>query len=272
MPKPKLEHVIDQRLVEQKDRTYLGYSGLGNPCMRALWYSFRWATKRYVERRIERLFRRGDYEEEVIIADLEYHGMKVTNTQAEIEGFAKHVLGHIDGEVENVPKSVEVPDFVVGKGLLEMKTAKQELYKKYVKDGVRKANFVYYCQTQSYMGKRGLKWTMFVITNKNTEERNIEYIKFDEHQFRSLEDIAESVVSTDVPAPRIGDSTWFECKFCDYKKICHHGEKIQKTCRTCKYAAIVDDGKWECLQAGGFIPEHIQREGCDLYELLETLK
>lgn len=269
MPKEKLETIIDNEIVEQELRPYLGYSGLGHPCNRFLWYSFRWAYRNFITRRIKRLFERGDYEESKIIEDLNRHGMVVFDEQKEVVGFEKHVLGHIDGIVTRVEGCHD--DELL---LLEMKTAKESFYKKYVKNGVQLTNFTYYCQTQSYMGKLGLEKCMFVITNKNDESRYIEFIDFNEDQYDQLEQVAADIVATDVPPNKIGEVTWHECRFCSAKDICHKNKKIEKNCRTCQYGTIIEDGKWKCgkFEDGGVLPEHIQRVGCDLYELLDTLR
>jgi len=273
---------LDTRSVEQKiidalngpgeirePREYLGYSGIGHHCMRSLWYGFRWCHFQHMEGRILRLFGRGFHEEKIIAKELQRIGADIINDQVEVVGFEKHVKGHIDGIIVNTPWFNED---ILG----EVKTYNDKRFKALVKLGVKVSDYTYYAQVQSYMGKLNLKIALFIATNKNDDHRHVEIIEFDPNEFDKLEARAISIVTTDFPPAKIGTgmSTWFQCKICNYKGICHYGEKINKNCRTCAFGTIIEDGKWKCAKNGPDwhdLPKDVQLKGCVNWEKLETL-
>jgi len=98
-----LNSIMESGEVQQHNRNYLGYSGLGGPCTRKIWYGFRWVADRTASRRMTRIWNRGDIEEGRIITDLNRVGCTVTCDQMEVVGITGHVKGHIDGIAEGVP-------------------------------------------------------------------------------------------------------------------------------------------------------------------------
>ena len=86
----KIEKIIESQKFVSDPREYLGASQIGNPCSRALWYSFRFATKPEPHTaREERLFNRGNIEEPVIEADLKRAGAKQVSSQQKTSFAAK---------------------------------------------------------------------------------------------------------------------------------------------------------------------------------------
>ena len=248
-------------------RPYLGYSVLGHPCNRYLWYYLHWCFNQKIDARLKRLFSRGDYEEEIVTRDLVAAGMEVHSDQHEVTGCHGHVKGHIDGFVDNVPGAEKTTH------LLEVKTMNDKRFKEYQKKGLEATNPGYYAQIQSYMGKTGKKRCLFVVTNKNDEQRDYQRLNFDKDKFDELESRGTHILMCDEPPDKIGGKTWHECKFCNAKKICHYSEQPLKNCRTCEFVGIENDGKWSCGKCDGAeIRVHDQRQGCDLYQLAECLK
>jgi hypothetical protein len=265
--KNKVEHAIEFGLTKQKQRPYLGYSGLGNPCMRKLWMDFRWCYTQSLEPRIQRLFNRGHAEENIIIADLYGAGMAVKNREAEVVGLAHHVLGHIDGEVLYVP---DWPNHVL---LLEMKTMKLSKFKEYLKVGLKKFSPTYWGQIHSYMGKRKLHACLYVVTCKDNEERDYKIIPFCQDTYDQMETVAVNVLTSEDIPDRIGKKTWYACKICSAKGTCHGGNEVNRNCRTCEYADIEELGKWSCsyYNESKNLTTAEQREGCVKYERLGCL-
>ena len=270
IPQPTPAEIINQRIeegaIEEYPRWYIGYSELGGACAREIWYNFRWVKLRSTIPRMKRLFSRGDWEEERLEADLLRVGVEIFDKQREVVGLANHILGHIDGVLLGVP-GMECDEI-----LAEFKTANQKNFDKIKKDGVKKATPKYYSQAQAYMGKLTLNRCLFIVTNKNDEKRYMEMIKFDEDEYDKIEHRAFAILETDVPPARIGGPTWFECKFCNFHKICHKNAEILKSCRSCKNGTIEDEGKWTCGLDGRVLTLEDQRKGCDKYQLLEEIR
>ena len=104
----KIVELIDEHHRKNTDtqRGHMGGSILGHKCERYLWYMFRWTFKEHFSGRMRRLFRRGQLEERVIVADLRAIGIdirEVGNNQAKVD-FGTHISGSVDGIiVKGVP-------------------------------------------------------------------------------------------------------------------------------------------------------------------------
>ena len=231
---------LDGEVETSLPRPYLGMSQLGGPCRRALWYYFRWCYTRTITQKQKRIFARGDLEEARIIKDLTAAGIHFYSPQGMLIGFAGHCRGHTDGKVSNVPGFGE--EILVA----EFKTAKASSFDKFVKKGCKVANRQYYCQSQTYMKHEKLTKTLFIVTNKDTEERYYEIIIFEPGLAEELDAISIDVISTDIPPPKIGGPTWFECKWCDAYKVCHFNEPVIRNCRNCIRSVIKSEGVWGC--------------------------
>jgi len=264
-PKDLIADAIEGvKIRDEKPRDYLGYSGMGHQCQRLLKLQLHWVTKRWHQPRVERIFRRGDYEEEVIAADFERIGIKLFDDQLEVIGGHGYAKGHIDGKVTNIPgHDGEIM-------LFEAKTMNDKRFKEYLKVGLRQCSPVYYGQIMSYMGKLGLTKCLYVVANKNDEHRNYQIMDFDVAEYKRLEDIASAIPLTDTLPEKIGGKTWFACKFCDAKDFCHNNAKPRVTRRTCTYVTLEGDGKWGCSKHDmSFLSYDNQLEACPDYDVDE---
>jgi hypothetical protein len=86
-------------------------------------------------------------------------------------------------------------------------------------------------------------------------------------------EIGFGILTAEHPPKKIGTHTWYECKMCSDKGICHKGEPIKRTCRSCKHVNIEMEGKWSCGHSK-FAPTPLDYEdqmlACDEYELSEV--
>lgn len=72
------------KTLKDKPRTHLGISEIGKPCMRMLYYNFRWCFFDNFDGRMLRLFKRGHREEERYVNYLEGVGCKVNRFAQEL--------------------------------------------------------------------------------------------------------------------------------------------------------------------------------------------
>ena len=110
-------------------RAHLGGSQIGAPCERALWYQFRWTDKAQFDGRMLRLFRRGQNEEDTMVADLRAAGVEVVELDPRTGGQVRvsAVSGHFGGSVDGTAKGIkEAPNKWV---LLEFKTHNERALK-----------------------------------------------------------------------------------------------------------------------------------------------
>lgn len=268
-------------------RGYLGMSGIGHPCVRALWAGFHWVSgsQNIHSARTDRIFNTGHLAEEFVINDLKKVGVEVFKREPEthdgpkycdkipltgevgekqetIVGFAGHAKGHPDGRCLGV---IEAPKT---EHLLEIKTANDSNWKSIAKHGVRKSKFLHYAQCQKYMGKLGLTRALYCCYNKNTSQYYFERIYFDKSFFEDLERKEQSVIISDKPPERMDGASprWMDCKFCNQKGWCFSDEEPAMSCRTCDSCDLEMEGIWRCKVSGKVLSIEDQMRGCEFYK------
>jgi hypothetical protein len=262
-----LTEILESGMVEQEYRPYIGMSGIMGKCQRKIWYGFRWSYPRFVPKRTQRLFDRGDLEEARVVKDLRAAGVIVTDCledQITLVDQTGHIGGHPDGEAINVPTAPKTPH------LLEIKTMANKYYQNFKRQGLAKSDPVYWGQVHTYCGEKGLTRILFCVTNKDTEERTYMRYEYDPDVHKECMSIAMDILTSEYPPKKIGEHTWFECKMCDAKGICHKGDPIKRTCRSCQYVDIEMDGKWKCGKHKRFLDYEDQMLACGDYELSEV--
>lgn len=258
-------------ITNEKPRSYLGMSSIGDECERKLWLSFHWAAKKTHSQRINRIFNTGHIAEGFIIEDLKRIGVdcfyrfgdkKVEMTGAideKQEGFvdvAGHFRGHCDGRVLGIPEAPKTEH------LLEMKTHNDKSFKEVAKKGVKEAKPMHYAQMQVYMHYAGLKRALYVAYNKNDSDYYFERVYYDKGEAEDLIRKASGIImSEEIPACKFS-KTWFACRWCEYKDICHGEDRAERNCRTCNKSDIFNNGKWECSKTGKEISYEEQLAGC----------
>lgn len=251
-------------------RSHLGASVIGRPCDREIWYSFRWATRKFFAGRILRLFNRGHREEERFVTWLRDAGIMidpvdpVTKEQWRVSACDGHFGGSLDGIMWNVP-GLEVFNLnLITKILGEFKTHNEKSFNKLVIEGVKKSKPEHYAQMQSYMKLKQLPLALYLAICKNNDEIHAEFVPFDAAMGDMLLGRAAHLIHSAFPPRRISeDPSWFVCKFCDHHAVCHKRAPLQVNCRTCIFSKPVNDGQWHCSKWNGMIPLENQKKGCE---------
>jgi hypothetical protein len=251
---------------KQEHRPYLGMSQIGHSCSRYLWYSFRWCYSEQHSARLLRLFNRGHREELAIIETLSKIGIICYGDQTEVVMAHGHSKGHCDGMCIRVPEAPKTEH------LTEYKTMSDKYFKEVCKLGVKASKPIYFAQCQIYMKKLKLTRALFVAVNKNDDSMYIERIPYEPEIGKMLERRAEDIILSEKPMKKEFDSTWYECKWCGARDICHFNKVPDKNCRTCEYCDIIPEGKWECSKHELELSVGQQRIGCNKYQLLDSLK
>ena len=249
-------------------RSHLGGSLIGRPCLRELWYSFHWATKKLIPGRLVRLFHRGHLEEARFIALVRVAGLQSWHSQDGKQFRISDHGGHYGGSLDGV--CVGCADIPGGEAaLLEFKTHGKKSFKKLIEEGVRIAKPEHYAQCNQYMGKMGLNWTLYMAVEKDTDELHLEVFPFDPVNYAFHLDKALSIVTAQEPPPKLNQSpAWYECKWCDHAKVCHFNEPALKNCRTCRWVQIRDNGIWYCCFHDTPQDKASQFAGCEFHEYI----
>ncbi len=254
-------HELNDIIITDEPRRYLGLSQVGEPCLRKLQYHHYFASKKHHSKRIRRLFNVGHSAEKLMTKDLESIGIIVTGDQTEVIGVSGHWKGHIDGAGT---KDSDPEEFLV-----EYKTHNDKSFKVLKKDKVFKSKPVHYAQVQAYMGYMEFKKCLYMALNKNDSEYYIEWIYFDEEYFKELKRKQLEVITAETLLPRIGNNSksWFECKRCDEAPVCFRDKPIAKTCRSCVNVDVLSQGDWFCSKFESLLTVEEQRVGCEDYKI-----
>lgn len=219
---------------------------IGNECDRALWYGLRWCSEpEKIDGRKLSIFRTGDRWEEVMVSDLERIGVEVWGQQDRIRLVDGFVRGKCDGKALGIP---EAPATI---HLCEFKSSNEKGFKEIVKKGCKGARPTHYGQCQIGMHAFGLTRCLYYVTNKNTDERYVERLRYDvDYCIRQLAR-AERIIFSDVPPARLSDDPeFFKCRFCRHRDVCHFGKMPRVTCRSCIHSQPErgGDGAWSCAR------------------------
>lgn len=250
--------ILNEGLVHQEQRGYMGYSNTGESCQRKIWYSFHWASSDIINQNANRVFDLGHLMEDYIIKDLVKKGFTVFDEQLEVTGSYGHAKGHIDGKVM-LPESTDVY-------LLEIKTSNALAWNAIVKRGVAKEKPSHYMQMQAYMGKLDLDMALYICYNKNTSEYYTELVPFDKKLYPDIDRKFNSILMSETVPDKIGDRDYFMCSWCHHKAVCHEDATPNVNCRTCDYVSIEMDGVWSCDKHSKILSNDDQNLGCGSYK------
>jgi hypothetical protein len=252
------------RATEDGFRTHLGASMIGRKCARDIWYGFRWARKPKFSGRMIRLFNRGHLEEARFIAILLSIGVQVYQQDGNGNQFRVSFFGSIfGGSGDGV--GIGIPDLPPALPcLLEFKTHSSKSFEKLKSKGVREAKPEHYSQMNVYMKGMGLGVALYGAVNKDNDELHMEIVHYNPAHAEQMVERAYNIITLHKAPDKIANSaSWFDCKYCDHKLICHGGAAVERNCRTCHHARInTESGTWACGQTGEVLSKEQQLVGC----------
>lgn len=254
---------------DKPPRDYLGASQLGADCERAIWYDYRWAKKKIFSGRMHRLFARGRLEEERLISDLKNALFATIQT---IDPFTSEQLraeafeGHFSGSMDSIATGIDLDDpeklFV-----LEFKTHNDRSYNDLVKNKVKNSKRQHYVQMQLYMGLFNIDQALYLAVNKDIEALYEEIVYFDKEMFDALMNKAERLIWSEQPPERINENiSFYKCKMCDFKNVCHKVEKMDMNCRTCIHSEPMKNATWGCNKFSRTLDFEDQLKGCNKHD------
>ena len=256
-------------------RAHLGASQIGKKCERALWYSFRWATHVTHDPRILRLFKRGQDEEQNLTDMLRNAGATVyqvdhsTGKQYTFAACGGHFGGSLDGA------AIGLPDAPKKWHVVEYKTHSKKSFDALEASGVKNSKPEHWAQMQCYMHWTEMTRALYMSVCKDDDRLYLERVDYDKDEAEKLLTKAQRIINADQPPERIGDSTWFECKFCDHHAVCHTDTAPAVNCRTCAHSTPEPDGRWTCScgtdHALVSLPVAHQKEGCDMHRYIPPM-
>lgn len=279
----KLEAIIEDEINDfcvslyddGEHRNHLGASIIGEPCSRQLWYTFRWCKRQKFDGRMLRLFNVGHEAEPRFTKYLEGIGFEVNRLdengkQFRMSGVNGHYGGSVDARLKAPARYNLSKDLIF---LGEFKTNNTGAgFTKVDSEGVAKAKPKHYAQACQYGYKFDLDYCLYLIENKNDSTITCKIFELDKNYGRALEKKAEDIINSPTPPARISETpAYHECQYCWYEHICHDNEKVEKNCRSCKFAQPVADAKWHCHRWQAIIPATEIIKGCDAHSSINEI-
>lgn len=257
-------------------RSHLGVSLIGKECARELWYGFRWVSKPKFDARTLRLFNRGHLEEarflamlQMIDCDLWYETEE--GGQFRVSYHGGHMGSALDGIVRKVPDlPPELPAYA------EFKTSATKAFRQVHDFGAKEEKWQHYVQMQVCMNSYQLPYALYMMVQKDTDALHAEIIPYDKDIAERYIERGREIIFTPDPPLKINESpTFFKCKFCDKKDICHKGALPDQNCRTCRHSQPMENGSWRCNAFNQTLPNpkvdpHMYK-GCEYHEYIPAL-
>ena len=246
--------------------TRTGASGIGDECLRSIWYDWRGAAASTFSGRILRLFKTGHLQEERVLADLRGAGLEVWDFDENGDQWTYiagrgHAVAKLDGVVKGVPGAEKTPH------TLEIKSSNLKGFKEIQSRGVKIAKPYHYYQMQMGLWLSGMKDALYVVICKDDEQLYSERVKLDEEVVKEIEHKLDQVINSEIPPLRLAEKEGdWRCKYCDSKEVCWGKVETRQTCRMCANSVVMDDGKWGCMQLKKELTSNEQLKGCDLWK------
>ena len=275
-----MDRAIEAKAKLEKPRGYLGMSEIGESCSRKLWYGFRFATSKNRKAFLIKCSERGNNAELLqaerlrMVDGIELVTLDTTGKQFEFVDCDGHFKGHCDGTITGLlqaPATKHVWEHKEReeKFVNKLKKLKMELDEKMV---LRAWSPTYYAQGMLYLMYLGLKRHYMTVTVPGGRET--ESIRTDEdlEHAMQLKAKAARIIKSQEPLEKISkDSSWWECKLCEFSDICHEKAMPDRSCRTCIHSSPAENGQWHCDRFGKKLTLDEQIAGCPAHLFLPSL-
>jgi len=222
---------VDARFFAKRDaeprRQYIGASGIGNECLRAVQLSYMGLPidEGRISGKTLRIFDVGHRWEDILVAWLRDAGFKLdtidpaTNYQFGWKALNGKAKGHVDGILRGGPVPMAYP------ALWEAKALNEKGWQDVKKRGLAISKPVYAAQiaiNQAYMDMTAP--ALFTALNKNTEELHHELVPFDQALAQRMSDrllrVVEATEGQQLLPRGFSDPQNYKCKWCDFAGTC----------------------------------------------------
>lgn len=216
--------LIYQSILEKKqnetERGYLGFSEIGNPCLRYLWIKYHYPQlKEPMSEKQAAIFENGHWVERKLIQQMRDSGIIITGQQKEASYFDGQFKGHIEGFFENHPEYGKIP--------FEIKGLNQTSFKELVKKEAKAKFYNYYVQAQINMYSHEFDKLVFIAENKNNQDLYEEVVLLDTDCVQETLNKAERVLFGPIPQMLSSRRDWWQCCSCQF----NHDEACRKRWR-----------------------------------------
>lgn len=220
----------EANLRNHKPRPYIGFSEIGEPCERKIWFRYNNnATPRRIGAKGLRCIQDGFAGEDVMAARLRMvQGVDLwteeDGKQFGVEDLDGKFGGHCDGVIKGLLQAPKTPHIWEHKQVNEKKFAELEKYKSTVgeKEALKNWDIIYYAQAVLYMYYFDLSRHYLTVATPGGRDYTSCRTEANNPMAKALRGKAERILSaTRAPVGISNDPTFYKCKWCDFKDECH---------------------------------------------------
>lgn len=267
-----IDAALEAQSAAELPRPYFGMSSAGDACARKLWYRWLWTKREAFDAATLKRFADGHAGEAVQAERLRMvKGIKLYTVDPDTgEQFAVgegHLRGHLDGVITGLLQAPKTPHVwehkQVGDKVLD--ALRKAIAEHGEKDALEHWNATYFVQAQIYMHYMKLTRHYLTVSTPGGRETVSVRTEYQAAKAKAARERALDIIFS--PTPPVGvsdDVSFYLCKWCAYRSVCHCEAVPDVTCRSCAHATPTTAGEWECgRNPGDAIPVEFQRTGCD---------
>jgi len=220
-----IDRILEQKLLEEPKRKYIGASSIGDPCSRKIWYRYHSDEKEVFKADTIRRFNDGHRSENVMAEHLRMvPGIELFTMNGENQyGFKDGIFsGHYDGVIVGLiqaPKTYHI---------WEHKSVNEKSFMELVKlrnidekSALQKWNPIYYAQAVTYMHYEELTRHYMTVSTPGLRDYTSVRTEANEKFAQALRAKAFRIADAKEPPERIGGKDFYLCKMCSFYKVCH---------------------------------------------------
>lgn len=260
--------------IHDRFRSHMGVSTSGDECARKLWYGWRWGTYVKIAGKLLRLFNRGHLEEARFAAMFLAAGIQTWREEAPGKQFrVSYFGGHYGSAIDGV--GLGFPEMPTENMLMEMKTHNLKQFTKLAGEykngecitpaqGVKVAKPEHYAQMQQYGQYFKLNYAMYCAVCKDNDELYFEIVPIVQSVADAYRERSRRIIFAKEAPPKLSENpSFWKCKYCDHRRVCHFDAAPDFNCRTCAASYPKEDGNWYCSTHGhAILDKERQLSGC----------
>jgi hypothetical protein len=200
-------------------RRYIGASGIGNKCSRAIWYGYMGAEAQQPPPSLKTTFDIGKRLEGLLLDYMDEAGLNVVRPTAE-----NNYLFLKDKEVPVFQGHCDALLILKDQApaIVEIKTANTASFSSFKSKGLMVWRESYYAQIQAYLGMKGYSKGVLLAIDKNTSELHHEWVVYDDIYYHQLRAKALSIFNSVEPPEKLNKNPiFYVCNTCAYRRTCH---------------------------------------------------
>ncbi len=206
----------------------IGFGEIGHECSRHLWYKINLEQAEVFNSDTLRIFRNGHDDEAAMARDLRKvegialytHDPDRDNKQYKFDSLGGRFTGRLDGVIVGLLQAPKTPH------IWEHKAVNDKKFEALIKNPVLKDwDIKYYAQAQSAMLHAELDRHYLTVSTPGLRRVTSVRTELDKDYATSLVDKARRIIEAKEPPERIGDETWYQCRYCRFHDVCHNKGK-----------------------------------------------